>query len=346
MADELALHHVTKSFGGVKAVDAVTLTARKGEFLSILGPSGSGKTTVQRLIGGFERPDSGTIRINDVMVEHLPPYKRDTATVFQSGALFPHKTVFDNVAYGLRVRGVSKGDIARKVKRALEIVRLTGVEGRYPSQISGGQKQRVALARGLVVEPALVLFDEPLSALDLSLRVELRTEIKALHAELGFTAVYVTHDQSEALAMSDRIAVMRNGRCEQIDTPERVFTAPANEFVFRFMGESSSLPVLVTPEGISVSGVIVALPRSGTLTHGNARLFFRPAWLHLGEGALACDYRLLAKLKFTEFLGDAHRYHLDVGGSVLVVDRRTPLAAGAGDLLDLGWNNHDMAVYQ
>jgi ABC-type Fe3+/spermidine/putrescine transport system ATPase subunit len=346
MSTALALEDVTKWYGHVKAVDGITLDVRRGEFLSILGPSGSGKTTVQRLIGGFERPDSGSISILGQRVERLPPYRRDTATVFQAGALFPHKTVFENVAYGLYVRKFAQTDINRRVRRLLDMVRLAGVEERYPSQLSGGQKQRVALARALVVEPAVVLFDEPLSALDLSLRVEMRTEIKALHTELGFTAIYVTHDQSEAMAMSDRILVMRNGCCEQLDTPERIFAAPANEFVFRFIGESSCLLVQVDSQNVSVSGTPIAAPCQQKLPQGDVRLFFRPSWLHVGDVAERCENRLPVRLKFVEFLGDVHRYHLDAGGSVLVVDQRRPLGAAIGNMVTLGWNSSEMMVFQ
>jgi ABC-type Fe3+/spermidine/putrescine transport system ATPase subunit len=346
MSTALALENVTKRYGQVKAVDGITLRVQRGEFLSVLGPSGSGKTTVQRLIGGFEQPDSGSISILDQGVETLPPYRRDTATVFQSGALFPHKTVFENVAYGLHVRKVAKPEITRRVRKALDIVRLSGVEERYPSQISGGQKQRVALARALVVEPAVVLFDEPLSALDLTLRVEMRTEIKALHTDLGFTAIYVTHDQSEAMAMSDRIAVMRSGRVEQLDTPERIFAAPASEFVFRFIGESSFLPVQVDGRGISVSGEPVAAPCAKALPQGSVRLFFRPSWLHVGDPAEQCENRLPVRVKFVEFLGNVYRYHLDAGSSVVVVDRRNPLGVPVGTTVTLGWNSSEMMVFQ
>ena len=220
------------------ALDDVSFEVERGEFLSLLGPSGSGKTTVQRLIGGFERPETGEIRMHGQSVHHLPAHMRNTATVFQSGALFPHLSIFENIAFGLRVRGAPQRDINSRVMRMLDIVRLAGFEARFPSQVSGGQKQRVALARALVVEPAIVLFDEPLSALDLSLRLELRSEIKALHGALTFTAVYVTHDQSEAMAMSDRIAILNHGRIEQLDAPEVIFRRPASEFVFCFLGES------------------------------------------------------------------------------------------------------------
>lgn len=346
MSTALALASVTKRYGGVTAVDNVSFEVGKGEFLSVLGPSGSGKTTVQRLIGGFERPDRGTISILGQRVDALPPYKRDTATVFQAGALFPHRSVFDNIAFGLRVRKLPRAEVAGRVRKALDVVRLKGIESRYPAQLSGGQKQRIALARALAVEPAVVLFDEPLSALDLGLRLELRSEIKSLHEELGFTAVYVTHDQSEAMAMSDRIVVMRNGRCEQIDTPERIFATPANEFVFRFIGESSCLPVQVDERGVMVDEQRIEVPCASTLPRGAVRLFFRPTWLHLGSSAEQCQNRIRARLMFSEFLGDSHRYHLEVGGSVLIADCRVPLSARHGELVPMGWNSREMVIFR
>jgi ABC-type Fe3+/spermidine/putrescine transport system ATPase subunit len=233
----LDLESVRRTFGTVVAVDDISLAVARGEFVTLLGPSGSGKTSTLRLIGGFEELDAGAIRINGERIDHLPPYQRDTATIFQSGALFPHKTVAENVSYGLRMRKFPKLEMEERIRRYLDIVRLKGLEDRYPGQLSGGQKQRVALARSLVVRPAILLFDEPLSALDLSLRLQLRAEIKRLHDELAFSAIYVTHDQSEAMAMSTRVAVMNRGRIEQIDSPERVFHEPANEFVYTFIGE-------------------------------------------------------------------------------------------------------------
>ncbi len=237
-APALELDHIRRTYGQVIAVDDVSLTVAKGEFLTLLGPSGSGKTSTLRLIGGFERPDSGEIRINGRRVDHLPPYARDTATIFQSGALFPHKTVAENVVYGLKMHKVDKAESEKRVRDALTMVRLTGFEERYPAQLSGGQKQRVALARSMALRPAILLFDEPLSALDLSLRLQLRAEIKRLHDELGFSAIYVTHDQSEAMAMSSRVAVMNKGHIVQIDKPDVIFHAPKSEFVFTFIGES------------------------------------------------------------------------------------------------------------
>ena len=225
----LELSNARRAFGKVVAVDNVSLTLEKGEFVTLLGPSGSGKTSTLRLIGGFEELDSGSISINGERIDHLPPYHRDTATIFQSGALFPHKTVAENVAFGLRMRKLPKPEIEKRVTQVLETVRLQGYQTRFPSQLSGGQKQRVALARSLAVRPAILLFDEPLSALDLSLRLQLRAEIKRLHDEFKFTAVYVTHDQGEAMAMSSRVAIMNKGRIEQIGPPTEIFQKPSSE---------------------------------------------------------------------------------------------------------------------
>jgi len=353
MIEEMAGYHspalefcnVTKRYGSVVAVNNVSILVRRGEFVSLLGPSGSGKTTIQRMIGGFEQPDSGSISILGQQVEALPPYRRDTATVFQGGALFPHKTVFDNVAYGLRMRGVSKADIASRVKRALSIVRLDTYGERLPAQLSGGQKQRVALARALVVEPAIVLFDEPLSALDLSLRLQLRSEIKALHDRLRFTAIYVTHDQSEAMAMSDRIAVVNAGRIEQIDHPSRVFSSPINEFVFRFVGESCSLPAFIEQGDMVVGKRRYSVPCVRSLPSGAATLLFRPKWLKAGTAALGCENRLEGELAFSEYLGDFYRHHFNVGDAVLCVDESGPNQFRPGEVVAIGWHNDDVKVY-
>jgi len=317
----LELAHIRRKFGRVVAVDDVSITVARGEFLTLLGPSGCGKTSTLRLIGGFEKPDTGSILINGHRIDHLPPYRRDTATIFQSGALFPHKTVAENIAYGLRMRRVDKGEIPARVRHALDIVRLTGHEDRYPSQLSGGQKQRVALARSLAVRPAILLFDEPLSALDLSLRLQLRSEIKRLHAELGFSAIYVTHDQSEAMAMSSRIAVMNKGRFEQIDRPERVFHAPANEFVYTFIGESCCFPVTFR-EGIALdkAGTPLQLKLRQRPADGNWRIYIRPVRLRLRENSADCDNRLSATVRLVEFLGDFHRYHLQAGALEFFAD--------------------------
>jgi putative spermidine/putrescine transport system ATP-binding protein len=237
----LKLEGVRKSYGSVVAVDGVDLVVDEGEFFTLLGPSGSGKTTLLRLIAGFERPDAGRIELGGRDVTNLPPYVRETNTVFQDYALFPHMSVADNIAYGLRVKGVSRPAREKRVERALAMVRLTGLGHRRPSQLSGGQRQRVALARAVVNEPEVLLLDEPLGALDLKLRQEMQIELKQIQQEVGITFVYVTHDQEEALTMSDRLAVMANGRIEQLGSPVEVYERPATEFVAGFIGISNVL---------------------------------------------------------------------------------------------------------
>jgi spermidine/putrescine transport system ATP-binding protein len=239
-AGSVELRSLTKNYGSAVAVDDVTLTVQAGEFLSLLGPSGCGKTTTLRLIGGFEFPDDGTIAISGRNVENLPPHKRPVNTVFQAYALFPHMKVADNVAYGLRLSGVPKADIADRVSRALDMVRMTAFAARKPTQLSGGQQQRIALARALVNRPAVLLLDEPMSALDRKLREEMQVELKLLQRELGTTFIFVTHDQEEALSMSDRVAVMKDGRIEQIGTASNVYDAPESAFVAGFIGRQNS----------------------------------------------------------------------------------------------------------
>lgn len=237
----VVVDRVQKTFGSFRAVDQVSLEIRKGEFFSLLGPSGCGKTTLLRMIAGFELPDSGTITIDGADVTHQPPYLRPANMVFQSYALFPHLTVAENVSFGLRYRkqggaALPREAVAAKVKAALEMVQLAGYESRFPQQLSGGQKQRVALARALVLEPKVLLLDEPLAALDQKLRQEMQIELKNLQRRLGITFIFVTHDQEEALIMSDRIAVMNRGRLEQMDASHQVFEYPKTEFVAQFMG--------------------------------------------------------------------------------------------------------------
>ena len=236
---DVALEGVTKRFGATVAVDSVDLQVEHGDFVSLLGPSGCGKTTTLRLIAGFEQPDEGRIRIGNEDVEGKPPYRRDVNTVFQSYALFPHLRVLDNVSYGLRHRGLPKPEREKRAREMLELVHLKDVEARKPSEISGGQQQRVALARALVMNPKVLLLDEPLGALDLSVRKQLQIELKRIQSEVGVTFVYVTHDQDEALAMSDRVAVMNEGRIEQIGTPGEIYDKPESEFVASFIGDTN-----------------------------------------------------------------------------------------------------------
>jgi putative spermidine/putrescine transport system ATP-binding protein len=237
----LKVQGVRKSYGSVVAVAGVDLVVKEGEFFTLLGPSGSGKTTLLRLIAGFERPDAGRIELGGRDVTHLPPYARQTNTVFQDYALFPHMSVGQNIEYGLRIKRVPAAERRKRVDHALSMVRLTGLAARRPNQLSGGQRQRVALARAVINEPQVLLLDEPLGALDLKLRQEMQIELKQIQKEVGITFVYVTHDQEEALTMSDRLAVMSNGQIEQIGSPVDVYERPATEFVAGFIGISNVL---------------------------------------------------------------------------------------------------------
>lgn len=238
---EVELQNVKKRFGDVTAVDSVSLSILRGEFLTLLGPSGCGKTTLLRMIAGFELPDSGRVVLGGREVTELPPHQRDVTTVFQHYALFPHLNVFDNVAFGLERRHVARDEVRRRVAAALEMVRLGGLDVRQPRELSGGQQQRVALARALVVEPRVLLLDEPLAALDLKLRKQMQIELKGLQRRLGISFVYVTHDQEEALTMSDRIVVMNAGRIEQVGRSEEIYERPETEFVAGFIGVSNIL---------------------------------------------------------------------------------------------------------
>jgi spermidine/putrescine transport system ATP-binding protein len=285
---DVRLDRVTKSFGRVVAVDGISLDIRTGEFFSMLGPSGCGKTTTLRMIGGFEQPDAGVIELGGTNVAGLPPHRRDVNTVFQSYALFPHLNVADNVAYGLKRKKVDGREIRGRVKRILELVDLPGFEGRRTSQLSGGQQQRVALARALVNEPQVLLLDEPLGALDLKLRKQMQIELKGIQHEIKITFIYVTHDQEEAMTMSDRIAVMRSGRIEQIGPPEAVYERPATEFVAAFLGASNLLEGTVeAPDGefgtvVLTSGEKVRVPaESLNGAAGRIKVGVRPEKIHL-----------------------------------------------------------------
>ncbi|WP_232696800.1 ABC transporter ATP-binding protein [Brevibacillus daliensis] len=235
----VTLEHVSKTFGEAKGVENVHIDIKQGEFFTFLGPSGCGKTTTLRMIAGFYYPSQGIIRFGDMEMTNVPPHKRNTGMVFQNYALFPHMTVFENIAFGLQVRKMSKQQIKEKVEQAQKLVHLDGYSDRRIDQLSGGQQQRVALARALVIEPSILLLDEPLSNLDAKLREETRYEIKRLQLELGITTIYVTHDQAEAMSMSDRIMVMQSGEVQQIGTPHEIYNKPANRFVASFIGETN-----------------------------------------------------------------------------------------------------------
>jgi spermidine/putrescine transport system ATP-binding protein len=289
------LDGVTKRFGGFTAVDGLTLDIAPGEFFTLLGPSGCGKTTTLRMVAGFEQPDGGRVLIDGVDMDGVPPFKRPTNTVFQSYALFPHLNVQDNVAFGLRRRKVPKEEAGRRVREELERVGLAAEARRKPRQLSGGQQQRVALARALVNLPTVLLLDEPLGALDLKLRKQLQVELKRIQREVGITFVYVTHDQEEALTMSDRIAVMNRGVIEQVDVPESVYERPRTTFVAGFIGVSNLMPgTVVSANGRGAelrlaSGVTVTAPTDGLTAGETCHAVVRPEKLHIGRSDEAGD---------------------------------------------------------
>ena len=249
----ISIHDVTKTYGKMAALDNVSLEVASGEFITLLGPSGSGKTTLLMVLAGFIRPDSGEVRFGDRDVTLVPPHKRDIGMVFQNYALFPHMSVAGNLAYPLKLRGISRTETEHRVRRALDMVQLSGLGERQVDQLSGGQRQRIALARAIIFEPRILLMDEPLSALDKKLREQMQIEVRHLHQRLGMTTVYVTHDQREALTMSDRIAVIDRGRFRQIDKPQDLYERPGNRFIAEFIGESHFLPVQVR-DGIAYLG--------------------------------------------------------------------------------------------
>jgi spermidine/putrescine transport system ATP-binding protein len=287
----ISIERVSKRYGDFVAVHETSFEIRAGEFFSMLGPSGCGKTTMLRMIAGFEEVSSGVLRIDGVDMVGVPPYRRAVNTVFQNYALFPHLSVFDNVAFGPRIRGTEPGQIERSVREMLEVVQLADFAKRKPHQLSGGQRQRVALARALVNDPKALLLDEPLSALDAGLRRQMQLELKRIQREIGITFVFVTHDQEEALTMSDRIAVMRTGHLEQVGTPEQIYDEPQSAFVARFIGSANLMPVTVERAGGGRATVLLAggrraeVPTGGRefAAGGAALLMVRPERIHVGR---------------------------------------------------------------
>ncbi|MBN2304588.1 MAG: ABC transporter ATP-binding protein [Anaerolineae bacterium] len=328
----LILENISKIFpardgqGEVRAVDDVSLTIYEGEFLTLLGPSGCGKTTTLRLISGFEMPSAGRILLDEKDISHRPPNKRDMAMVFQSYALFPHMTVFNNIAYGLRVQHVSRSEIRARVEKVLDLMSLPNLGARRPNELSGGQQQRVALARSLVVEPRVLLFDEPLSNLDAKLRVQMRSEIRNIQRRLNITSVYVTHDQVEAMALSDRVVVMNEGKIEQLGPPEEIYRRPVSRFVADFIGRANFLPVVVESvqdgqAGITVLGqpVRTAAP-FGPAVGAQLTAVLRPEALSLKNDPSLKQ----ATVKQAMYLGSSSEYIVDVDDRELIVVESDP----------------------
>ncbi len=350
---DVRLERVTKQFGEMIAVDDLSLDISEGEFFSMLGPSGCGKTTTLRMIGGFEDPSRGTVYLGGRDVTDLPPYKRDVNTVFQSYALFPHLNVFENVAFGLRRKKVAKGDVQSRVTEALRLVDLVGFDERKPPQMSGGQQQRVALARALVNRPKVLLLDEPLGALDLKLRKQMQLELKRIQQEVGITFIYVTHDQEEAMTMSDRLAVMRHGRIEQIGAPEDVYESPATEFVAGFLGASNMLEGQITgsDNGLTsialAAGGVVRAPsdRIPANAGSSVRVGVRPEKLSIvpdGSDEPGDRNHVTGLVRMSTYIGVNYQYEVDgPGGTSLRIYVQNLGAAGshpnAGDRVRLEW---------
>ena len=358
---EVRLVHVTKGFGDVVAVDRIDLDVEDGEFFSLLGPSGCGKTTTLRLIGGFEQPTSGRIELKGQDVTWLPPYRRNVNTVFQNYALFPHLTVFENVAFGLRRKKVRDSEVKSRVGEMLRLVELPGFEGRRPSQISGGQAQRVALARALINRPAVLLLDEPLGALDLKLRKQMQVELKRIQREVGITFIYVTHDQEEAMTMSDRIAVMNHGRYEQLGEPEVLYERPKTRFVAGFLGVSNLLPGVVAGRGdryasVRLGGdIVVHVPKAALDGSADVEIGVRPEKIRMhgpDHFVLPTHNRLDGKVRDSAYLGVSTQYIVETrtGVSVTVYEQnlaratRSELWAPGEDVV-LSWSpDHSFVV--
>ena len=338
---DVRLERVSKFFGDVPAVDDLSLDIAEGEFFSLLGPSGCGKTTTLRMIGGFEDPSAGTIYLGDRDVTGLPSYKRDVNTVFQSYALFPHLSIFDNVAFGLRRKGVRGAELKRRVGEVLELVDLTGMERRKPSQLSGGQQQRIALARALVNRPRVLLLDEPLGALDLKLRKQMQLELKGIQHEVELTFVHVTHDQEEAMTMADRIAIMHAGRIEQLGAPTELYEFPRTAFVAGFLGISNLLPGKVAGRGLVRldEGSEVRVPAEALDGRKDrVAVGVRPEKIRLGPGS-GDDNRLAASLLESAYVGVATQYVLQTrAGNVSVYVQNSAPGALQQSPTEISWS--------
>ena len=318
----IEIRGLTKSFGQVHAVNGVVLDIFEGEFITLLGPSGSGKTTVLRMIAGFEKPDSGQIFLRGKDVSTLPPYERDVNTVFQDYALFPHMDVISNIEYGLRVKGVDKSDRHQRAMQALLQVRLEGYESRRPAQLSGGQRQRVALARALVNRPSVLLLDEPLGALDLKLREQMQIELKELQRAVGITFIFVTHDQEEALTMSDRIAVFNHGHIEQLGTPREIYDNPQSSFVSEFVGQTNKIEI----DGKKVN--------------------VRPEFITVSKNSTHGDRSVQGVLRDSIFVGATTRYLVDTALGSSIISTNPKEAIAIGETVVVSWDKEKEFLIQ
>lgn len=330
---QIIFENVTKEFKGhnnegiVKAVDNISLTINEGEFITLLGPSGCGKTTTLRMIAGFEAPTSGEIILGGDVINDIPPNKRDTSMVFQSYALFPHYSVYENISYGLRVKKMSSEEIKSKVEHIIDLVGLKGLENRNPGQLSGGQQQRVALARALVMEPSVLLFDEPLSNLDAKLRIYMRSEIRKIQRKLGLTSVYVTHDQTEAMSLSDRVIIMNNGKIEQVGTPEEIYQSPKTEFIADFIGTANFVEATITKVNedsveAKMLNQIVTINRKGDdeyLENEVVKVVVRPEAVEVGNVG-----KFSGKVLSSTYMGNVQEYDVEVDGIKIFIEIPNP----------------------
>lgn len=349
----LNLHNIIKRFGQTEVVKNLTLHVEQGELISFLGPSGCGKTTTLNMIAGFLDLDEGRIEVDGQPVHHLQPHKRNMGMVFQNYALFPHMTVFENVAFGLKLRKVPRHEIENRVKAALQMTRLEHLAGRYPKELSGGQQQRVAISRALVIEPTVLLLDEPLSNLDAKLRQEMRDEITEIQQKVGITTIFVTHDQEEALAISNRIAVMNGGKIEQLDSPENIYKNPKTAFVASFIGEVNQLTgkfigLEQARSKVELHGNVLQLPkRIEQQPNQEVTMFIRPEKLLVSKSKPQSHHYLAARVERSVFLGSKTRYVMNMHGQQVVAERSNAVdheEFSYQDEVYLYWNDDDLLV--
>lgn len=355
----VAFHDVSKSYDGKsRVVDGLNLEIRRGEFLTLLGPSGSGKTTTLMMLAGFEEPTGGSIQFEGSSLVGVPPHQRNFGVVFQSYALFPHMNVAENLAFPLRMRRLARDERDRQVGRILDKVRLGHLSDRYPAQLSGGQRQRVALARALVFEPGMVLLDEPLGALDRQLRDEMQAELKALHTALGITFVHITHDQNEALALADRVGILREGRLLQVDTPRALYNAPADAFVASFVGENNQFVGVVMEQGegiavLRVADLLLSFPRydGAHLPVGTAvRVMVRPEHVRVAPRPVGDRKAVPGRIADISFRGDHLRIGVEVPGLGRIISKQsadqTKQTLSVGDECFLDWADERALIFE